>query len=233
MLEGGYKAYRQHCRAAFEKTYPFIVLGGKTGSAKTETLLEMKRLGEQVIDLEGLAQHQGSSFGSMNRMTQPSQEHFENLLANELLALDATKRVWIEDESLMIGLRCIPEPVFKRMKNSNVVNMIVPIEERITFLESVYGVLDKDFLIASVLKIAKRLGPVETQKTIQAIKESCMADFIRQVLYYYDKTYQHGQNNRDASTIHDIGRETTDPVENAKAIVSFSDAVIGAQFIQP
>ncbi len=232
VLEGGYKAYRQHCRAAFEKTYPFVVLGGKTGSAKTETLLEMKRLGEQVIDLEGLAQHQGSSFGSMNRMMQPSQEHFENRLANELLALDTNKRIWVEDESLMIGQRCIPDPIFKQMRQSNLVNLLVPIEKRIAFLESVYGILDKDFLISSVLKIAKRLGPVETQKTVQAIKEGRMTDFIRQVLYYYDKTYQHGQSHRNPSTMHQINQGKIDPTANAKAIINLSDATFSRQYVR-
>ncbi len=231
VLEGGYKAYRQYCREAFEREYPFIILGGKTGSGKTETLLELRRMGEQVIDLEGLAQHQGSSFGSMNRLVQPSQEHFENQLANELLALDPNRRIWVENESIMIGKIAIPHPLFTQIKNSRLINLEIPLDERIAFLDSAYGVLDKDFLTASVLKIAKRLGPVQTQQTVQAIQEGRMPDFIRQVLHYYDKTYQHEQNNLTTRLVEKVSLATINPMANARALQQLADSVWGRSFI--
>ena len=60
-----------------------IVLGGMTGSSKTHILRYLKQSGHQVIDLEGLANHKGSAFGSLGQQAQPSTEHFANILYNE------------------------------------------------------------------------------------------------------------------------------------------------------
>ena len=59
-------------------------MGGFTGSGKTEVLKELKRMGEKVIDLGGMANHKGSAFGSLGEKPQPSSEMFENLLAIHL-----------------------------------------------------------------------------------------------------------------------------------------------------
>ena len=83
-VEGGYKQYRRWVLDQFEATYALFILGGMTGSGKTRILHELRSLGQQVIDLEELAQHRGSSFGSMNKLVQPTQEQFENNLASEL-----------------------------------------------------------------------------------------------------------------------------------------------------
>src|SRR5487761_2352825 len=84
ILKGGYKVFRNWALAQFEKEYKINILGGYTGSGKTGVLQEMKRKGNKVIDLEGLASHKGSAFGSLGEKPQPGQEMFENLLAIEL-----------------------------------------------------------------------------------------------------------------------------------------------------
>jgi len=83
-LQGGYKAYRGWVLEQFEKEYPIQILGGYTGSGKTEVLKALAIKSECVIDLEGLAGHKGSTFGNMGLPTQPSQEMFENKLAQGL-----------------------------------------------------------------------------------------------------------------------------------------------------
>lgn len=220
-LKGGYKTFRRSGIDSFSNTYPFTILSGSTGCAKTKTLQEMKALGEQVIDLEDLAQHQGSSFGSMGKMIQPSQEQFENLLGLELQRMDLSKPIWLEDESVTIGKRVIPKPIWEQMRKAPIIKMEIPKEERIDFLNEDYGTLDKVFLKESVLRIAKRLGPLETKLTLQAIDEGKMKDFINQVLVYYDKTYQKGLNNRAILNLQTIDLEKIDPKENAKAILKF------------
>ncbi|TKB96344.1 tRNA 2-selenouridine(34) synthase MnmH [Pedobacter cryophilus] len=222
-LKGGYKTFRRSGIDAFSNNYPFTILSGSTGCAKTKTLQEMKALGEQVIDLEDLAQHQGSSFGSMGKMIQPSQEQFENLLGLELQRMDLSKPIWLEDESVTIGKRVIPKPIWEQMRKAPIIKMEIPKEERVNFLNEDYGSLDKDFLKESVLRIAKRLGPLETKLTLQAIDEGRMKDFINQVLVYYDKTYQKGLNNRAVLNLQTIGLEKINPKENAKAILKFID----------
>ena len=64
-LEGEYKTDRQYVRTYFSKPLHLIVIGGMTGSGKTEVLEAIASLGKQVIDLEGLAGHKGSAFGNI------------------------------------------------------------------------------------------------------------------------------------------------------------------------
>ena len=75
-LSGGYKAYRNWVLAQFEKNYSMKVLGGYTGSGKTEILLQLQKSKIPVIDLEGLAHHKGSAFGALGQHEQTSQEQF-------------------------------------------------------------------------------------------------------------------------------------------------------------
>lgn len=220
-LKGGYKTFRRFGIDSFSNPYNFIILSGSTGSAKTKTLQEMKKLGEQVIDLEDLAQHQGSSFGSMGTLVQPSQEQFENLLASELAKMDISKPIWLEDESVTIGKRVIPKPIWEQMRKAPIIKIEIPKTERIDFLDEEYGKLDKEFLKTSVLGISKRLGPLETKLTLQAIDENRMKDFINQVLVYYDKTYAKGLHNREILNIKQINLNKIAPTENAKAIIEF------------
>jgi tRNA 2-selenouridine synthase len=85
-LVGGYKAYRNWVIQQFEKDYHFKIIGGYTGSGKTLLLHELAKQNNSIIDLEGLANHKGSALGGIGQAAQPSQEMFENLLAEELEA---------------------------------------------------------------------------------------------------------------------------------------------------
>ena len=220
LLEGGYKAFRNWALNKFTEKYNILILGGMTGSGKTRVLHELQKKGEQVIDLEALAEHQGSSYGSMGKESHPSQEYFENLFASELDALENTKTLWLEDESLTIGKRFIPNGIWHQMREATVLKMIVPANERIRFLAADYGKLNPDFLMESTERIAKRLGPVQTRDAVTAIRENRMEDFVKQVLVYYDKTYGTGQSKRLPSSVHSIECPDTDPVKNSGMILS-------------
>ena len=220
MLEGGYKKYRNWVLDQFSENYPIIILGGMTGSGKTQILHELKDNGRQVIDLEDLAQHQGSSYGSMGHLIQPSQEQFENLLAAELNKIDKSIPLWLEDESLTIGKRFIPNPLFHQMRVAPVIKVVIPAQERINFLVREYGKLDKDFLVDCTQRIGKRLGPEQTRDAVLAIQENRMADFIKIVLVYYDKTYAMGQGKRPVESIHEIECSTTDAKKNSPLILN-------------
>ena len=96
LLEGGYKAWRRRVLERFERPWPLHLLGGRTGCAKTELLLALRQRGVAVIDLEGRAHHRGSSFGALGLPPQPSTEHYENLLAADLDALEGAPEIWLE-----------------------------------------------------------------------------------------------------------------------------------------
>ncbi len=220
LLTGGYKHYRRRVLDTFAEKCNIRILGGLTGSGKTKVLHQMKAMGEQVIDLEDLAQHQGSAFGSMNSMEQPSQEQFENNLATELSRLDHHRPVWIEDESITIGKCAIPNALFNQMREAPITVLKVSAEARVDALVKEYGVLDKGFLKDCTQKIWKRLGPEQTKSALTAIDEDMMADFIRTVLVYYDKTYRNGLTKRDQSKIVEINADGTDALANARLIIA-------------
>lgn len=221
LLEGGYKKFRNWTLDKFTETYNILILGGMTGSGKTLVLKELKENGQQVIDLEGLADHQGSSYGSMGKKVQPSQEQFENLLATELDSIDNIQPLWLEDESLTIGKSVIPNGIWHQMRDAQVIKMIVPAEERIAFLTREYGTLNPDFLIESTERIGKRLGPEQTRDAVSAIKQNLMADFVRVVLVYYDKTYAAGQSKRVPASVHQVICPNGDPKNNTALILTY------------
>jgi len=224
-LEGGYKQYRRWVLDQFETTYSLFVLGGMTGSGKTKILHELGALGEQVIDLEELAQHRGSSFGSMNKLVQPTQEQFENNLASQLNALDKQRKIWVEDESSSIGKRTIPRPFWDQMVNSFLIDINVSVEQRMEALVQEYGSLDKDFLIECTERIRKRLGLDQAKNAVGAIKEGRIADFIRVVLIYYDKTYRTSLARRDKGQVLKMDLENIEHTQNARHILRAVHAI--------
>jgi tRNA 2-selenouridine synthase len=208
LLEGGYKRYRNWVLDQFKLSWQLLILGGMTGSGKTDLLGELKRKGEQVIDLEALAQHQGSAFGSMNGLIQPTQEQFENNFAQQLKGCDPQKWIWIEDESVRIGQRIIPKPFWDQMRSADVLCLEVPFENRLHKLVEEYGVLDPDFLTECCIRIAKRVGPDQTKHAVLAIREGRIVDFIRILLHYYDKQYKKGLEKRNADQVFPVNLGT-------------------------
>ena len=229
LIEGGYKSYRRWAHGLFESEYKLWVLGGMTGSGKTRLLNELSKMDEQVIDLEDLAQHQGSSYGTMNKMLQPTQEQFENNMADQLKNFDRQRKIWVEDENLNIGKLTIPTSFWARMKEASLINLEVDLEKRITELENEYGLLDKDFLVACTERIRKRLGPVQTTNAVLAIRENRMNDFIRLVLVYYDKTYRNGLSKKTPEKLFAIALTSDDDPRNASRILNFSKTISETQ----
>ncbi len=194
VLSDGYKAFRRWALAQFEKEVDLRILGGYTGSGKTEVLEELKNQNRKVIDLERLACHKGSAFGALGMPCQPSQEMFENLLAIELWnneQIASTEGVWMEDESRHIGKLFIPNSLWNQMRRSPVYFLDIPLQERLEHIMKGYGKFDKESLIGSVRKITKRLGGLNTKKAIDFIEENNVKAAFEILLEYYDKMYEH------------------------------------------
>lgn len=200
-LIGGYKSYRRYSKDYLSKPFKLIVLGGMTGSGKTELILELSKNGQQVIDLEGLANHKGSAFGAIGQKPQPSTEFFENLFFESIIKLDSNKPIWVEDESKAIGSIFIPHEFFENMLNSPVIAIERSIETRIKRLTAEYTNCDPQLLINSINKIAKRLGGDNVTKAIQNIQIGRFEDAVGISLRYYDKTYQFGLSNKKVKPI--------------------------------
>lgn len=221
LLAGGYKQYRQWVLRRFEEAFEIFVVGGMTGSGKTRILQQLGSLGEQIIDLEDLAQHQGSTYGTLNKLIQPSQEQFENNLADRLQRMDRGRKIWVEDESIAIGRCLVPKPFWSRMQTAPLFDLQVSLEQRIDALVREYGLLDKEFLVECTDRIRKRLGNERTQQAIAAIREDRMEDFIGLVLVYYDKAYRTAMNGRKADGVFTVSIDVADPGLNAGQLLDF------------
>jgi tRNA 2-selenouridine synthase len=87
-LKDGYKAYRRQVLEGLGRKARYIIVGGRTGCGKTEILHKLREYGEQILDLEKLANHKGSAFGALGEAPQQGTEQFENNLHFEMSKLD-------------------------------------------------------------------------------------------------------------------------------------------------
>jgi tRNA 2-selenouridine synthase len=221
VVNGGYKAYRRYVSQSFEINTPMAVIGGMTGSGKTELLNALKASGEQVIDLEQMACHKGSAFGSLGQHPQPTNEQFENDLSAIWRNIDRNRTVWIEDESQSIGFNRIPDAMFDQMIHSPLILMQMNKASRIRRLNREYSGFDPRLLQEAVLRISKRLGAVNTSKAIEAIQKNDFLKAIEIVLTYYDKTYSHSIASRDGQPSWQVILHDDDPLGNAQMLIEY------------
>ena len=219
LLEGGYKRYRQWVLQSFETPWPLKVLGGRTGTGKTDLLLELEGQNVAVVDLEGLAHHRGSSFGNLGLPEQPSTEHYENQLA-ETLEGHARRRaseIWLEAESAQVGRCRIPGALFQQMQLAPVLEIRRSDQERINRLVDVYAVHDATALREATERIQRRLGPQRTRVALEAIDQQRWDDACLAMLAYYDGCYDRELERKPASSTIDL--EGIDPKEAAELLV--------------
>jgi len=225
VLEGGYKAYRNHILAKLGMPRKLIVLGGLTGSGKTAILSELSGMGEQVVDLEKIACHKGSAFGAMGQDEQPSTEHFANLLYDEVRKHNPDHRLFVEDESHNIGTVYIPEIFFSLIQNAMVIALMPDIRTRLPRLRNEYGIFGHEKLVESVQRISRKLGGANTETAVKAIMNDNLDTAIEIVLKYYDKTYRYGLSKRPKDKIFFVESPGDDPKENALKVKMLADKI--------
>ncbi len=193
VLEGGYKSYRRWVLNQFSLPWPVRLLGGRTGSGKTDLLLALAEQDVAVVDLEGLAHHRGSSFGGLGLPEQPSTEHYENRLAEALDGhrLQRAEEIWLEAESAQVGRCRIPRDLFLQMQAAEVLEIRRSEQERLDQLVAVYGHQGEKALAEATQRISRRLGPQRTHQALEAIKRGNWHEACRAMLDYYDRCYDH------------------------------------------
>ena len=217
-LTGGYKAYRNWVLSQFERPYEFKILSGNTGSGKTPILHELEKSGMQMLDLEAIANHKGSALGGINQPPQPSQEMFENLLAEKLSLKNLEEMVLLEDESQRIGNVNIPNVLWQKMKDCDLIYLQIPFDERLKYLVEEYGKLPFDELKSAILRIQKRLGGLETKNAIQHLESQNLSGCFGILLRYYDKWYEKGLHAKEKGEIIKVEGESVNVEANAKKI---------------
>ena len=226
-IEGGYKALRRFLldsiADSMQKITP-LILSGRTGSGKTRLLYEL----EDMIDLEGLANHRGSAFGRCVT-PQPTPINFENNLAIQLLKQLHKGRTTLvfEDESRNIGSLHLPPVFFDSLKTAKIVLLKTPdadriqitLQEYVTDMETAWqreGKGFKDFAnywSSSLARIKKRLGGKKYQELAAHLQETLQIHaktgnkhgyekLIRHLLHdYYDTMYDYQLSRKDDRVI--------------------------------
>jgi tRNA 2-selenouridine synthase len=220
LIKGGYKAFRQYLITSAQRIIekmPLRIIGGKTGSGKTELLDALN----DIVDLEGLANHRGSSFGK-HISPQPSQINFENQLAKRLLQLDEKQlsSLILEDESRTIGKCALPEPLKLKMQQSPVYMLEDSFDTRVQRIlhdyvismnkqyRDTYGdeegfIRFGDYLKAAFYGIRRRLGSQRHTELLAVLEQALVCQqsqntpdghihWIEVLLReYYDPTYEY------------------------------------------
>ena len=190
-LNGGYKSYRNYVLNYLEN-FPhekFIVLGGNTGCGKSE-LLEFL---PNSIDLEALANHLGSTFGSI-KGKQPSQKMFQNTLFEALNALSPKSVIFIEGESKRIGNITLPTLLHNRMKESFRIEITAPMEQRVERILKDYVKIDDTFFYQAMQTISPYIKTSSKQAIIEAYQNADLRTVARMLLVdYYDLVYRKPQ----------------------------------------
>ncbi len=221
-LQGGYKQFRKAVLAGFDIHAEVIILGGRTGSGKTVVLHHLEQKSEAVLDIEGQACHKGSAFGGFGQV-QPSQEQFENNLFMALEKIRDAKKVWIEDESRLLGHKIIPLPIWEKMRIAEVVYIDIPFEVRAKKLLAEYGNIPKEQLEKAINGISRRMGPERSGKALVALHCNDLAEVCNLCLKYYDKGYDFGLQKREDLKIKKYTFAEEDPAQIAEALIKISN----------
>jgi len=229
-LKGGYKAYRRLVNSFFNehKVLPidFIVIYGLTGVGKTEVLKELKLLGENVVDLEEIANNRGSVFGAIGLGPQPSQKAFETRLYEKLTKVKKNSPFYVECESKRIGRLLIPDSMFKAMEKGRKVLLYDDLENRIRRIVQEYsngGKANIAELSQAIIRLKKRLGEKRVNELMEWLQKGEYKKVVGYLLEnYYDPLYDYpnGPDNR-----FELSVKNNDPKKVARLISDYFNKI--------
>jgi tRNA 2-selenouridine synthase len=225
-VAGGYKALRGFLLETVEQAVAqcdFVVVGGMTGAGKTDVIVQL----DNGLDLEGHANHRGSSFGK-RATAQPSGIDFENRLGVDVLKKRAlgVEQFVLEDESRLIGRCALPLPLYQAMQGFPLVWLEQDFDERVERILRDYVValaaeysalhgaagaaLFGEHLLLALDKLHKRLGD-ERHRRLAAMLQAALAEQARSgavdlhrdwiailLREYYDPIYVYQRDNKAA-----------------------------------
>lgn len=194
-LSGGYKTFRNRVMAHFDPfapPAPLVVIHGMTGIGKTTFLDIMKRRGHAVIDLEGLACHRGSAFGSLGLSQEHlTQKNFETSLWEAFRRVPDGRPIILEGESRRIGKLFLPGNLHDVMRDSIKVWCTASIQTRVTRLIEEYGKPEYRQGMADALdRISRKLGGDNHKELMGHLERWEMEPFMQGLMErYYDRNY--------------------------------------------
>jgi len=195
-LQSGYQGFRRVVIDGLDqaaKDFSFQVIAGMTGSGKTRILQEIGALGQQILDLEGLAIHRGSVLGNEPNIEQPSQKGFETNLWNALNQLDPNKIVFVESESKKVGGLHIPDPLMERIREGQCIELRSGTATRVSWLLREYRhfLANPESFKQKLGLLTSRYGKVQVSKWHEAIDAGDFESLVEELLVmHYDPSYQ-------------------------------------------
>lgn len=196
VLQGGYRNWRRFVLAGMSRWGHWVVVGGPTGSGKTRLLQALQAAGEQVLDLEKLAHHRGPAFGALGLPPQPGNEQFISDIGWALSEMNPSRRIWVEDESSMIGSLHLPDPVVVRLATSRFVFLQTDPARRMGELLAEYGVMPRNELAGAFKKITRKLGGQYLKQALEALDAGRLDVAATIALRYYDRAYAQSLQER-------------------------------------
>ena len=184
------------------------IIAGRTGSGKTKVLHALRdALGAQIIDLEGLAHHNGSAFGFVGHEEQPTPQQYGNDVAMAWHGLDKSKWVFVEDEGTNVGKVSTPVGLYRLMRSAPVVlRIVLPMSFRIQVLLDDYtGMMQEKTtnwqarMEHAVKSLEKRIGKEKCDAMLSLLKDEDYATFANEALQYYDKLYDKHFKNAEGT----------------------------------
>jgi tRNA 2-selenouridine synthase len=226
LLAGGWKNYRRWVRAGLDvlpRALSYRVLCGPTGCGKTRVLHELRRQGQQVLELEGLAHHRGSLLGDLPGDAQPTQKLFDSALLDEMRKLDVSRTVWVEAESKKIGKLQLPEALHEAMHLSPVVNLDAPMTERVKLWREDYPHFARD--PQGMVRKLEPLKPLVGKETLahwMALATEGLVDelFESVMVRHYDPCYRHStsRNYGPQPATMDLALDSLEPAGLEEAV---------------
>jgi tRNA 2-selenouridine synthase len=194
-LPGGWKAYRAWVREQLDelpRRFKFNVLCGPTGCGKTRLLTALEKIGAQVLELEGLAQHHGSLIGDLPGVPQPTQKWFDSIVLQKLRSFDPERTVWVESESKKIGALQVPDALLDTIRAGRVFAIEAPMPERVKLWREDYGHFeaDPDGLLDRLRHLKPLIGGEEFALWQKLADERRMPELFQRLMEaHYDPAY--------------------------------------------
>lgn len=208
---GGYKSYRQSIIQElknYQLNSELVVLHGHTGVGKTEILHKLYDQGYPILDLEKLAGHRGSAFGSIGLEGTHNQKKFDSLLLNKLEKINGSKYIFLESESKRIGYSVLPDFLLEAMEAGVHILVRSSLEARI---ERIYQEYSHEYesnseefkkrvreSLEGIDKyLIRKIGKKGKRKLLNHLEAGEFEEFIKLILTgYYDKFYSYAEKHQ-------------------------------------